>query len=188
MSVVSNVILAFPAGEDEAGRIAEVNAYFVERGRFGFKVTPEGAEYPFGGDKNLDRATFVAAFNKLDDDAFLKHIAERVTWQDPDLVQVFICGEDDDGYRLRHGRQGRDLREDAPTPDPRHWYMHECDADEPRVTIYDGADVAVLTVASREADEDFVGMTEIKARALALFILAAVGATKPIEGWAESET
>ena len=110
MSVVANVILSFSIWEDERDRIADVNRFFERVGakenrgdRF---IIPPDSERWVGGTKALERPTFVAAFNYLDTEALVAHLA-TIGWDAPDEVQLFVCEQDEDGYRLRYGREGQ---------------------------------------------------------------------------------
>jgi hypothetical protein len=102
MSYVSNVILSFSIGEgdserDHADVIERVNEYFARESKNGFRI-PEHNDW-YGGSKTLERPTFIGAFNYIGLDDFLDHL-RTLPWKEPESVQVIICDQHDDEYRI----------------------------------------------------------------------------------------
>jgi hypothetical protein len=97
MSYVTNTILAFSIIEDVRSRFEEVNTFFTDRS--GFMWTWHSDEEWTGGSKHLEHPTFVAAFNHLDFDGLIVHL-RSVKWEEPENVQLIICGQDDDRYEI----------------------------------------------------------------------------------------
>lgn len=101
MSYVTNTILSFSIMEDEEAMISLVNKYFSD-GAYG--QTQMGFIYPpgygwYGGCKALERPTFVAAFNYMAEDEFLKHL-RSLPWKEPEWVQVMLCRQNDEEYEM----------------------------------------------------------------------------------------
>lgn len=104
MSVVTNIVISFKASEsdtdDDRDVIERVNQYFVavdDRQRF---VVPDNKDW-YGGAKCLERPTFIGAFNYLDLDGLIAHL-KTMPWRYPEHVQLFVCEQEDDDYRLLH--------------------------------------------------------------------------------------
>jgi len=99
MSHVTNVVLSFsvgePEGEDDRDVIGRVNKFFSDGGGF---VLPADHDW-YGGSKFLERPTYVAAFNYLSLGHFIEHL-KSLPWRFPEYVQLFVCEQDDDEYRL----------------------------------------------------------------------------------------
>lgn len=98
MSVVTNIILSFCASEsegfDDQDVVDRVNAFFIPPSK-GF-VNPQEHDW-YGGNKFLERPTFVAAFNYLDIQGLIDHI-KTLPWKYPDIVQIMICDQEAEEY------------------------------------------------------------------------------------------
>lgn len=104
MSVVTNTVLSFTASEsndlDNRDVIERINQYFVGIGDMQRFVVPDNTDW-YGGAKVLERPTFVAAFNYLDLDGLIAHL-KTLPWRYPEHVQLCVCEQEDDDYRLLH--------------------------------------------------------------------------------------
>jgi hypothetical protein len=109
MSMVTNFIIAvrYFAGVDEA--LAEkLNGYFEDKHRYPWTYKPlsplralkgHDLDRPFGGNKQLECDLFVGAFNHLDLNDFVSYL-NGVQWSDNDEVQLIVCEQEDDGFRI----------------------------------------------------------------------------------------
>lgn len=100
MSRVTNIVLSFGASEtnigDDKDVIERVNKFFIDdKQRF---VVPVNDDW-YGGSKFLERPTYVGAFNCLDLNGLIMHLS-HMTWQWPKNVQLFVCEQEDNEYRL----------------------------------------------------------------------------------------
>ena len=98
MSEVTNVILSFSVSEtdveDDSDVISRVNEFFVDDGqRF---IIPANDDW-YGGQKVLERPTYVGAFNYFHLQEFIDFI-KKMSWKYPEMVQVIVCGQEDDEY------------------------------------------------------------------------------------------
>jgi predicted dinucleotide-binding enzyme len=96
MSNVTNVILSFSVLEADEIVLQKVNEFDFPHGSGFINANTEGT---CGGSKWLERPTFVGAFNHLDLEALKQHL-RRVDWEEPAFVQLIVCGQDDDEYRI----------------------------------------------------------------------------------------
>ena len=102
MSWVTNTILTFSpletgADSDPTQVLAAVNKFFEEReSPVVFIPLPDEA---VGGDKVLERPTFIAAINYLNLADFSGHLAS-LPWNCPEDVQLIVCEQEDDEYRV----------------------------------------------------------------------------------------
>lgn len=101
MSVVSNVILSFSIMEEADDRIKEVNDALPEGQRFLMPDATDQAKF-VGGSKFLERPTFLAAFNHVSERQLMDAV-EAAAWREPELVQVFRCGQEEDLYAMVRG-------------------------------------------------------------------------------------
>lgn len=96
MSNVTNVILSFSILEAEELVLREVNEFDF---RYGSGFIDADIDGVCGGSKWLERPTFVGAFNHLDLEALKCHL-RTIRWDAPEHVQLIVCGQDDDIYRI----------------------------------------------------------------------------------------
>lgn len=97
MSVVDNVIFSFDIVEDAEPRIAEVNAWLIERTRQQF-----GSELPgetYGGSKYLETPLYIAAFNHFPESDFLDFLT-TLPWRCPQHVQYIVKRQNDDVFHI----------------------------------------------------------------------------------------
>jgi len=97
MSVVTNLILSYSLSDRDM--LTEVNEYFVKhyyRPDCGFQDNDDN----YGGNKYLERCTYVGAFNKLDLCHFVAYL-RALKWEEPDKVQLFACQQQEDVYNER---------------------------------------------------------------------------------------
>lgn len=102
MSVVSNIIFSFSILEESREHdtifinVEKINDWLEENhfGNFGQDVDKVA-----GGKKHLETPIFVAAFNYFRLDEFLDFV-RSLEWNEPQYVQVFIQGQDDEKFSL----------------------------------------------------------------------------------------
>lgn len=102
MSYVTNVMLHY--GLEDMHRLGEINAATAPlnngqefRDICGAIDQEEGTRW--GGNKFPEVELVAAAFNYWDQDATMTALA-AITWKRPDLVQLFICDQEDDAFSL----------------------------------------------------------------------------------------
>ncbi len=98
MSKVANVIIKF-AVRDFYG-LEAVNSFF-DQDENGF-VSVGSEELPrgwYGGDKMLEVNIGIGAFNYFDVDGFKRHL-EKIEWQRPEQVQLFIQDQHEDLFSV----------------------------------------------------------------------------------------
>jgi hypothetical protein len=101
VSVVTNLILSIPCGEDEEQRIPEVNAFFdgSESGRRRPLARLHDSEWRYGGTKYMEAELLMGAFNYFDLPAFMAHL-RGIVWEYPEEVQVIVMEQDDAVWRI----------------------------------------------------------------------------------------
>jgi hypothetical protein len=112
VSKVTNVILVtsclddYREGDDEDGRpcppgVAQLKAWCEDEanGCSPGLTWPKHASAVAAGPKNLECGMWVWAANHFDAARFLKVVA-RCPWEDPEAVQVFIKGQDDEQFTV----------------------------------------------------------------------------------------
>ncbi|MEQ8531912.1 MAG: hypothetical protein RIB86_08670 [Imperialibacter sp.] len=108
MSKVTNLIISFSIGEDEAARVEEINM-FHNNGR-GFKIVSadfesvsdvDGKERKrwYGGSKCLETPLYIGAYNHLDIQGLEEHL-NSIEWGEPENVQIFLKEQDSDKFKL----------------------------------------------------------------------------------------
>ncbi len=109
MSQVTNLILAFSVGEDEATKRAEIEL-FSNNGR-GFQLVSadfEGEDNIFkvknprrwyAGSKFLETPLFIGAYNNLDLDGLVEHL-KILQWEEPENVQVIVKLNADEKFKI----------------------------------------------------------------------------------------
>lgn len=121
MSLVTNVILSFDSLEDEAARLADVNAVLARDKSLGGSprfAAPVGMKGPrdeddpsdcdcLAGSKYLERPTYVGAFNFLQIQEFKIGI-EAIRWEHPKNVQVLVCEQESSRYYVLVGSVDRE--------------------------------------------------------------------------------
>jgi hypothetical protein len=111
MSVVTNIILAFPTERFclPEKRLAAVNRFFV--GMKGF-VSMDDVGLPdcwYGGAKRLEANLYLGAFNYLDLRSLIEWI-RTIPWMYPEQVQLIVKEEDDEVFRIINPcREARDV-------------------------------------------------------------------------------
>lgn len=104
MSVVTNVILSLgimnegPV-DDPRADVAAINAYFGDATGLVSLDDPDLPRGWYGGSKMLEQPLYVGAFNYLDLDALVAHI-RGLTFREPENVQLIVCEQDDDRFRI----------------------------------------------------------------------------------------
>jgi hypothetical protein len=103
MSVVTNLILIFPPGEDETERRNDVNSFRYSGKQMNlvsidFDKKEKGITW-CGGTKFMEARIYMGAFNHLDLSAFLNHL-RKIRWEDRDCVQLIVKEQDDDKFRI----------------------------------------------------------------------------------------
>lgn len=96
MSVVTNIVLKTSAGDKH--RIEKLNALFQSGQKF---VSCDGESLPRGwyaGNKMLECEIFPGAFNQLNLTDLLNAI-QKVDWDDPLSVQLFVQEQEEDRLR-----------------------------------------------------------------------------------------
>lgn len=117
MSYVTNVMLHY--GLEDEGKLEEINALVapLNNGQEFRDITSGPSVDLWGGHKYPEVNLVAAAFNYWDDDATKKALA-GIEWERPDLIQLFICDQEDDAFSLyvlgttkrwRRVYDGRDL-------------------------------------------------------------------------------
>ena len=78
MSVVTNIIIAFSASENEDSKL--------QKGWY-------------GGTKNLEVNIFIGAYNHLNLNDLIQHMS-TIDWEEPEDVQVIVKEQNDDRFRI----------------------------------------------------------------------------------------
>jgi hypothetical protein len=102
MSQVTNLIIAFSTLEDVEMVITEMAKYKVHGNEFHI-VSVEDNQLPsrwYGGSKFLECNILIGAYNYLDIEDFLKFLRNDISWDAPDLVQLFVKEHSDFKFRL----------------------------------------------------------------------------------------
>lgn len=97
MSHVTNAILAFDVMDDDMP-LERINAGINGKGF----TTVDDPELPYGwygGDKFLETPLLIGAFNYLDIDGLLRHLA-ALPWQHPERVQLIVKDDNDDRFSI----------------------------------------------------------------------------------------
>ncbi len=104
MSVVTNTILSFKAGEDfEEDKITAVNTFF--RGKGFVNADPDKDDGVgvrpgwYGGTKCLETPMYVGAFNGLDLECLVAHL-RTIPWENPECVQLIVKEQEDEIFRI----------------------------------------------------------------------------------------
>ncbi len=102
MSDVTDVILSwaphvFDDEEDAAALLQQVNQSKAFKGQQGFVLI--NAEECYGGSRWLGMNIAIGAFNYLDLEGLIAHL-RTLQWKFPETVQLMVCGELDDKFRL----------------------------------------------------------------------------------------
>ena len=99
MSNVTNCILVISGLEMESERIQDVMAFFSDREEPmpPFKSIHDESlpQHWYGGNKGFEAQMYIAAFNHLNEPAFLIHLFKVVKWRCPEWVQLIIQREDE---------------------------------------------------------------------------------------------
>lgn len=105
MSNVTNVMVSVGILEGDAvGRLVTPWAYSPD-GQALDDISAAGSHH-WGGHKMPTCSVYAAAFNYLQWPEFSAHV-ESCGWEDPDVVQVFVMGDDDDAWSVWHLDAGR---------------------------------------------------------------------------------
>jgi hypothetical protein len=96
MSRVTNCILAFHICENEEYMISVINGWIAEK--------YEGQKFVdiselCGGSKGMEQPTYAAAFNFFSIPALCDFI-RMGNWEYPDSVQLIVCDEDENKYKI----------------------------------------------------------------------------------------
>jgi len=101
MSLVTNVVLSFSIGEEQKNEdtfilVGAINDWLVSQHGQRFGVD---ADRVAGGSKHLETPLYIAAFNYLFIEDFLRFVFS-LPWEEPENVQVFIQGQDEDRFTV----------------------------------------------------------------------------------------
>jgi hypothetical protein len=114
MSVVTNVMVSFTNLENEDPEtVPRLLAWFADKGELR-SITHGWADPPphgWGGNKHPECELWAGAYNHLDLDGMLQHVAS-IAWAYPQFVQVFVKEQEAATfavYMFREGRLGRVL-------------------------------------------------------------------------------
>jgi hypothetical protein len=95
MSWVTNIILS--TSILDADKSADLNAAIRQPYKDPFGALMVISRDDAGGDKQLEATIYLAAFNRLNLERFLTAV-RAVPWDDPEELQLFIKGEDDERF------------------------------------------------------------------------------------------
>lgn len=98
MSVVTSLIIIIPQSEDEQSRLEELNQFEVNDRKFIFQTLDQIIEANDGllfhtGSKSFNSIVILASYNDFPIDEFLKHVSQKVKWDNAEYVQVLVNSE-----------------------------------------------------------------------------------------------
>jgi hypothetical protein len=95
MSIVTNIIIATSISEDPEQLAHKFKEFQVNGNPFAL-VSIDNEALPkawYGGSKMIEANVFIGAYNHLDLNALISFMRERVSWENPECVQL-ICKEE----------------------------------------------------------------------------------------------
>ncbi len=102
MSLVTNVILHIPLGDDEGlpRVIGQVNTFLAPQSLVSVE-DPSLPHHWYGGGKFLETNLYLGAINYLDLDGFVAHL-RRIPWGEDICgeVQLIVMEQHDEGFRV----------------------------------------------------------------------------------------
>jgi hypothetical protein len=102
MSVVTAVVLTFSILEDEHQLQVWMEKTFTHLGQFNPLKDVGAVKEAVGGGKALEIPLYVGSFNYLNIQELVTAVMEY-PWEEPEYVQLWVNGEDDDSMSLAYG-------------------------------------------------------------------------------------
>lgn len=102
MSQVTNLVIIFSTLEEVDLVITEMAKYKINGNDFHI-VSVEDSQLPsrwYGGTKFLECNILIGAYKNLDIEDFLGFLRKEISWDAPDLVQLFVKEHNDFKFRL----------------------------------------------------------------------------------------
>ncbi|MEL6559483.1 MAG: hypothetical protein AAFQ94_14935 [Bacteroidota bacterium] len=101
MSVVTNVIIAFSASENEAERLNDIHKFQYNNQPFRIVSVNDSKLQKgwYGGTKYLETNILIGAYNHLNLKDLIQHMS-TIDWEEPEDVQVIVKEQNDDRFRI----------------------------------------------------------------------------------------
>lgn len=102
MSKVTALILSISPLENEEKVLSQLRGFKYRNLEFNIvsihdKALPLGW---YGGTKFFPGHLFIGSYNYFGLDGFVRHLLNRMEWEDPEIVQLFVKEEEHEHYRL----------------------------------------------------------------------------------------